>query len=75
MVLMHLMIMNSMIKAVWIDSSDDAGFSSFELIALTTSDGLDNDNDGLIDDADSDEFGDSRELQLMLQLTKLRLIL
>ena len=67
------------IKAVWIDNSDDEelfakDFSSFGTYSIDndpSSDGLDNDNDGLIDDADSDEFGDSRELAINVAIDKI----
>ncbi len=67
------------IKAVWIDSSDDEelfskDFSSFGTYSIDndpSSDGLDNDNDGLIDAADSDEFGDSRELAINVAIDKI----
>ena len=67
------------IKAVWIDNSNDEelfakDFSSFGTYSIDndpSSDGLDNDNDGLIDDADSDEFGDSRELAINVAIDKI----
>ena len=67
------------IKAVWIDNSDDEelfakDFSSFGTYSIDndpSSDGLDNDNDGLIDGADSDEFGDSRELAINVAIDKI----
>ena len=67
------------VKAAWIDNSDDEelfakDFSSFGTYSIDndpSSDGLDNDNDGLIDGADSDEFGDSRELAINVAIDKI----
>ena len=34
-------------------------------------DGIDNDNDGILDENDDDEFGDSRELAINIAINKI----
>ena len=36
-----------------------------------SSDGIDNDNDGILDENDDDEFGDSRELAINIAINKI----
>ena len=67
------------VKAIWLDVSNDKAlfekdFSSFGTYSIDSdpsSDGIDNDNDGLIDSNDSDEFGDSRELAINVAINKI----
>tara|TARA_X000000368_G_scaffold232279_1_gene183477 strand:- start:1692 stop:2267 length:576 start_codon:yes stop_codon:yes gene_type:complete len=67
------------VKASWIDNSDDSAlfektFSAFGTYSIDndpSSDGLDNDDDGIIDGDDSDEFGDSRELAINVAINKI----
>ena len=67
------------VKAIWLDVSNDKAlfekdFSSFGTYSIDSdpsSDGIDNDNDGLIDSNDSDEFGDSTELAINVAINKI----
>ena len=67
------------VKVSWIDNSDDSvffdkTFSAFGTYSIDndpSSDGLDNDDDGIIDGDDSDEFGDSRELAINVAINKI----
>ena len=67
------------VKVSWIDNSNDSAlfdktFSAFGTYSIDddpSSDGLDNDNDGIIDGDDSDEFGDSRELAINVAINKI----
>ena len=67
------------VKAIWLDVSNDKAlfekdFSSFGTYSIDSdpsSDGIDNDNDGLIDSNDSDEFGDSRALAINVAINKI----
>ncbi|MGY8808533.1 MAG: LPS assembly lipoprotein LptE [Fidelibacterota bacterium] len=67
------------VKVSWIDNEDDSKlfektFSAFGTYSIDndpSSDGLDNDNDGVIDADDSDEFGDSRELAINVAINKI----
>ena len=67
------------VKVSWIDNSNDRAlfdktFSAFGTYSIDddpSSDGLDNDNDGIIDGDDSDEFGDSRELAINVAINKI----
>ena len=67
------------VKAILLDVSNDEelfekNFSSFGTYSIDSdpsSDGIDNDNDGLIDSNDSDEFGDSRELAINVAINKI----
>ena len=67
------------VKVSWIDNSDDSAFFDKTFSAFGTysidndpsSDGLDNDDDGIIDGDDSDEFGDSRELAINVAINKI----
>ena len=52
----------------------DKTFSAFGTYSIDndpSSDGLDNDDDGIIDGDDSDEFGDSRELAINVAINKI----
>jgi hypothetical protein len=63
----------------WIDNNDDknliektfSGFGTYSINNDPSSDGLDNDNDGLLDENDDDEFGDSRELAINIAINKI----
>jgi hypothetical protein len=67
------------VKVAWIDNTDDSAlfekiFSAFGTYSIDndpSSDGLDNDNDGIIDGDDSDEFGDPRELAINVAINKI----
>ena len=67
------------VKVSWVDNNDenilfDKTFSAFGTYSIDndpSSDGLDNDNDGIIDEDDSDEFGDSRELAINVAINKI----
>ena len=67
------------VKVSWVDNNDenilfDKTFSAFGTYSIDndpSSDGLDNDNDGIIDGDDSDEFGDSRELAINVAINKI----
>ena len=67
------------VKVSWVDNNDenilfDKTFSAFGTYSIgndPSSDGLDNDNDGIIDGDDSDEFGDSRELAINVAINKI----
>ena len=67
------------VKVSWVDNNDenilfDKTFSAFGNYSIDndpSSDGLDNDNDGIIDGDDSDEFGDSRELAINVAINKI----
>ena len=67
------------VKVSWVDNSNDTAlfdktFSAFGTYSIDndpSSDGLDNDNDGIIDGDDSDEFGDSRELAINVAINKI----
>ena len=67
------------VKVSWVDNNDenilfDKTFSAFGTYSIDndpSSDGLDNDNDGIIDGDASDEFGDSRELAINVAINKI----
>ena len=67
------------VKAIWLDVSNDkelfekdfSSFGTYSIDSDPSSDGIDNDNDGLIDSNDSDEFGDSRELAINVAINKI----
>ena len=67
------------VKVSWVNNNDenilfDKTFSAFGTYSIDndpSSDGLDNDNDGIIDGDDSDEFGDSRELAINVAINKI----
>ena len=67
------------VKALWLDVSNDkelfekdfSSFGTYSIDSDPSSDGIDNDNDGLIDSNDSDEFGDSRELAINVAINKI----
>ena len=50
---------------------DFSSFGTYSIDSDPSSDGIDNDNDGLIDSNDSDEFGDSRELAINVAINKI----
>ena len=66
-------------KVKWIDNENDinliektfSGFGTYSINNDPSSDGLDNDNDGLLDENDDDEFGDSRELAINIAINKI----
>jgi len=67
------------VKVSWIDNSNDSAlfdktffaFGTYSIDDDPSFDGLDNDNDGIIDGDDSDEFGDSRELAINVAINKI----
>ncbi len=67
------------VRVSWIDNGADSKlfektFSAFGTYSIDndpSSDGIDNDNDGIIDGDDSDEFGDSRELAINVAINKI----
>ena len=67
------------VKVKWIDNKNDinliektfSGFGTYSINNDPSSDGLDNDNDGLLDENDDDEFGDSRELAINIAINKI----
>ena len=46
------------------------GFGNYSINNDPSSDGIDNDNDGILDENDDDEFGDSRELAINIAINK-----
>ena len=63
----------------WVDNENDknliektfSGFGTYSINNDPSSDGLDNDSDGLLDENDDDEFGDSRELAINIAINKI----
>ena len=47
------------------------GFGNYSINNDPSSDGIDNDNDGILDENDDDEFGDSRELAINIAINKI----
>ena len=66
-------------KIEWIDLSNDeiliqknfSGWGAYGLSGDISSDGIDNDGDGLIDSEDNDEFGDPREFATKVAVNKI----
>ena len=67
------------IKILWVDNENEknliektfTGFGNYSINNDPSSDGIDNDNDGIIDENDDDEFGDSRELAINIAINKI----
>ena len=63
----------------WIDNENEknliektfTGFGNYSINNDPSSDGIDNDNDGILDENDDDEFGDSRELAINIAINKI----
>ena len=63
----------------WVDNIYDknlieqtfTGFGTYSLDNDPSTDGIDNDNDGILDENDEDEFGDSRELAINIAINKI----
>jgi len=67
------------LKILWVDNENEknliektfTGFGNYSINNDPSSDGIDNDNDGILDENDSDEFGDSRELAINIAINKI----
>ena len=67
------------LKILWIDNENEknliektfTGFGNYSINNDPSSDGIDNDNDGILDENDDDEFGDSRELAINIAVNKI----
>ena len=67
------------LKVIWIDNENEknliektfTGFGNYSINNDPSSDGIDNDNDGILDENDDDEFGDSRELAINIAINKI----
>ena len=67
------------LKIIWTDNENEknliektfTGFGNYSINNDPSSDGIDNDNDGIIDENDDDEFGDSRELAINIAINKI----
>jgi len=67
------------LKVTWIDNENEknliektfTGFGNYSINNDPSSDGIDNDNDGILDENDDDEFGDSRELAINIAINKI----
>ena len=67
------------LKVTWIDNDNEknliektfTGFGNYSINNDPSSDGIDNDNDGILDENDDDEFGDSRELAINIAINKI----
>jgi len=67
------------LKISWIDNENEknliektfTGFGNYSINNDPSSDGIDNDNDGILDENDDDEFGDSRELAINIAINKI----
>ena len=67
------------LKVAWIDNENEknliektfTGFGNYSINNDPSSDGIDNDNDGILDENDDDEFGDSRELAINIAINKI----
>ena len=67
------------IKILWVDNENEknliektfTGFGNYSINNNPSSDGIDNDNDGILDENDDDEFGDSRELAINIAINKI----
>jgi len=67
------------LKILWVDNENEknliektfTGFGNYSINNDPSSDGIDNDNDGIIDENDDDEFGDSRELAINIAINKI----
>ena len=67
------------LKILWVDNESEknliektfTGFGIYSINNDPSSDGIDNDNDGILDENDDDEFGDSRELAINIAINKI----
>ena len=67
------------LKILWVDNDSEknliektfTGFGNYSINNDPSSDGIDNDNDGILDENDDDEFGDSRELAINIAVNKI----
>ena len=67
------------VQIVWVDNENEknliektfTGFGNYSINDDPSSDGIDNDNDGILDENDDDEFGDSRELAINIAINKI----
>ena len=67
------------LKILWVDNEYEknliektfTGFGNYSINNDPSSDGIDNDNDGILDENDDDEFGDSRELAINIAINKI----
>ena len=67
------------VKILWVDNENEknliektfTGFGNYSINNDPSSDGIDNDNDGILDENDDDEFGDSRELAINIAVNKI----
>lgn len=67
------------LKILWVDNENEknliektfTGFGNYSINNDPSSDGIDNDNDGILDKNDDDEFGDSRELAINIAINKI----
>jgi len=67
------------VQIVWVDNQNEknlvektfTGFGNYSINNDPSSDGIDNDNDGILDENDDDEFGDSRELAINIAINKI----
>ena len=67
------------LKILWVDNKNEknliektfTGFGNYSINNDPSSDGIDNDNDGILDENDDDEFGDSRELAINIAINKI----
>lgn len=67
------------LKIIWRDNENEknliektfTGFGNYSINNDPSSDGIDNDNDGILDENDDDEFGDSRELAINIAINKI----
>ena len=67
------------LKILWVDNENEknliektfTGFGNYSINNDPSSDGIDNDNDGILDENDDDEFGDPRELAINIAINKI----
>ena len=67
------------LKILWVDNENEknliektfTGFGNYSINNDPSSDGIDYDNDGILDENDDDEFGDSRELAINIAINKI----
>ena len=67
------------LKILWVDNENEknliektfTGVGNYSINNDPSSDGIDNDNDGILDENDDDEFGDSRELAINIAINKI----
>ena len=67
------------LKILWVDNENEKnliektfiGFGNYSINNDPSSDGIDNDKDGILDENDDDEFGDSRELAINIAINKI----